>query len=296
MDNISSIKKRISIVNDVLKFTEAMTKVSISEYNYLIKDLRKRTLFKDLSRKPIFESILREKLGIKFKKKIMICPESKEQKDENLKSLILVFGANKGMCGDFVSMLSYEFYDSLGFAPKYTDLILVGKDAEKSIPAKSKGRVNIIKKFSTFSKKNINSLSFEISNFIFSKIEQYKELSFLYSGFISISSQKPKLEKIYPILKYCPETLKNEMDVRRTLAFYPNKKTFFKKILETYLTANIKKALSESLLSENCSRFMAMEAASKVSKTMIDKLKHELYLARQEKINKEISEIVAGSF
>ena len=77
--------------------------------------------------------------------------------------------------------------------------------------------------------------------------------------------------------------------------YEPDPKAILDELLPRHVRTQVFRALMESLAGEYGARMTAMEAATKNAKEMIDVLTIQYNKARQEKITKELLDIVGGA-
>ena len=118
------------------------------------------------------------------------------------------------------------------------------------------------------------------------------EVHLVYNEFRSVAVQRPVREQLLPI----PSKAEGETDTTVVDYLYePNPKTILDELLPRHVRTQVFRALMESLAGEYGARMMAMEAATKNAKEMIDVLTIQYTKARQEKITKELLDIVGGA-
>lgn len=109
----------------------------------------------------------------------------------------------------------------------------------------------------------------------------------LYTEYKSILSQQPTIEQILP--------LKKGKKKSGSPIFEPDEETVLSEVIYAYVSGLVFAAVKESFASEIAARKVAMDAADKNAKKMIETLNLEYNRARQGSITQEITEIVAGS-
>jgi F-type H+-transporting ATPase subunit gamma len=77
--------------------------------------------------------------------------------------------------------------------------------------------------------------------------------------------------------------------------FEPSPEAILASLLPRHVTTQVFRALMESVAGEYGARMTAMESASKNAKEMIDVLTIQYNKARQERITKELLDIVGGA-
>jgi F-type H+-transporting ATPase subunit gamma len=118
------------------------------------------------------------------------------------------------------------------------------------------------------------------------------EVYLIYNEFRSVVVQRPVREQLLPI----PRKAEGEADAAAVDYIYePDPRAILDELLPRHVRTQVFRALMESLAGEYGARMTAMEAATKNAKEMIDVLTIQFNKARQEKITKELLDIVGGA-
>ena len=119
------------------------------------------------------------------------------------------------------------------------------------------------------------------------------EVHLVYNEFRSVAVQRPVREQLLPI----PRKAEGDQDTAAAVdyIFEPNPAAILGELLPRHVRTQVFRALMESLAGEYGARMTAMEAATKNAKEMIDVLTIQYNKARQEKITKELLDIVGGA-
>jgi F-type H+-transporting ATPase subunit gamma len=119
------------------------------------------------------------------------------------------------------------------------------------------------------------------------------EVHLLYNEFRSVALQRPVRQQLLPI----PKTAESEADGEAPVDYIyePGPEAILNDLLPRHVRMQVFRALMESLAGEYGARMTAMEAATKNAKEMIDVLTIQYNKARQEKITKELLDIVGGA-
>jgi F-type H+-transporting ATPase subunit gamma len=118
------------------------------------------------------------------------------------------------------------------------------------------------------------------------------EVYLIYNEFRSVVVQRPVREQLLPI----PRKADGEADAEAVDYIYePDPRAILDELLPRHVRTQVFRALMESLAGEYGARMTAMEAATKNAKEMIDVLTIQFNKARQEKITKELLDIVGGA-
>ncbi|PYM96513.1 MAG: ATP synthase F1 subunit gamma [Candidatus Rokuibacteriota bacterium] len=119
------------------------------------------------------------------------------------------------------------------------------------------------------------------------------EVHLVYNEFRSVAVQRPVRELLLPV----PRTATAGATETGSVAYIyePTPKAILDDLLPRHVRTQVFRALMESLAGEYGARMTAMEAATKNAKEMIDVLTIQYNKARQEKITKELLDIVGGA-
>ena len=117
------------------------------------------------------------------------------------------------------------------------------------------------------------------------------EVHLIYNEFRSVVVQRPVREQLLPI----PRKAEGEAAAAVDYLYEPNPKAILDELLPRHVRTQVFRARLESLAGEYGARMTAMEAATKNAKEMIDVLTIQFNKARQEKITKELLDIVGGA-
>ena len=118
------------------------------------------------------------------------------------------------------------------------------------------------------------------------------EVHLVYNEFRSVAVQRPVREQLLPI----PRKTEGEAAAAAgRLPLRAGSEAILDELLPRHVRTQVFRALMESLAGEYGARMTAMEAATKNAKEMIDVLTIQYNKARQEKITKELLDIVGGA-
>ncbi len=116
---------------------------------------------------------------------------------------------------------------------------------------------------------------------------QVDEVLLLYSEFISISTQRPRILRLLPIT---PETESRAQSYRQYI-YEPNPGAILEQLLPRYVEVLIYQAVLEAIASEHAARMIAMHNATEAAVEMVGDLTLSLNRARQAGITREVAEI-----
>ena len=121
---------------------------------------------------------------------------------------------------------------------------------------------------------------------------RYDEIVLAYTSFVSVLTQRTKLKPLLPLdTREAPE----EERTNRQMICEPGADALLKQFLPEYMAGLIYSAACDAFASEQASRRVAMDSATKNAGEMIDDLSLRYNRARQSSITQELTEIVAGT-
>ena len=120
------------------------------------------------------------------------------------------------------------------------------------------------------------------------------EVHLIYNEFRSVAVQRPVRVQLLPIPKTQGEGGEHEAGAVDYI-YEPSPEAILGDLLPRHVRMQVYRALMESLAGEYGARMTAMEAATKNAKEMIEVLTIQYNKARQEKITKELLDIVGGA-
>jgi F-type H+-transporting ATPase subunit gamma len=119
------------------------------------------------------------------------------------------------------------------------------------------------------------------------------EVHLMYNEFRSVAVQRPVRVQLLPIPR--SEVAAGEGEASVDYIYEPSPEAILGDLLPRHVRMQVFRALMESLAGEYGARMTAMEAATKNAKEMIGILTIQYNKARQEKITKELLDIVGGA-
>src|SRR5262245_53013777 len=123
--------------------------------------------------------------------------------------------------------------------------------------------------------------------------DELDEVVLLYNEFRSVALQRPVRVTLLPIPR--AETATDGAAEHVDYIYEPSAEGILGDLLPRHVRMQVYRALMESLAGEYGARMTAMEAATKNAKEMIEVLTIQYNKARQEKITKELLDIVGGA-
>lgn len=278
MANILSIKRRMQTAQNVSKTTRALQMISASK----LKKAQNRAL----SSRYYVEKLTSVTKNLSEK-------VSEDEKIEYMKSgsdtekkLLIVVSPDKGLCGGLITNLTKELI-SENTDSKQIEYVVIGKKLQKTVARTGK---DIIASFEFGTILPSFDIIYPITKIIDDEFLSGKvlEVKILYSHFMTVFTQIPKISTLLPIRI---ENDTSEKENESSMLFEPRPTEILPTILRHYLEMNLYQFILESYASEQAARMVAMKNATENAQEIIDYLRLEYNKQRQEKITNEILDI-----
>ena len=287
MANTKEIQKRMKSIQDTMKITNAMYMISSSK----LRNAKQR--LEDTE--PYFYS-----LQMAFNRFLRHVPDTesvffgygREQAEEKKRKGYLVITADKGLAGGYnhnVIKLAQEFLDK----PGHNELFVLGQlgrsyfekknvDVDTSFkytvqkPTMHRARVIAEKMLDLFNRKELDEV-----HIIYTRMENAVEMV-------------AETKQLLPLQSgaFCEVPAGIQLD---EIPMLPTPKDVLDCIIPNYVTGFIYGSLVESFCSEQNSRMMAMDGATKSAKEILRNLNIEFNRVRQAAITQEITEVISGA-
>lgn len=278
---IKTIKKRISSVKNIKKITRAMEMVAASKMRKAVDQALNTRTYAKLALE-LLVNVAKENVD-----HVLL------DKREVNKTLVIVIGSNKGLCGGYNSNILKEVKKL-----KDCDFITVGKKAEKMV------KQNHIASFIDLPEDIGFDDIIPLSKIVLDKFidKTYDRVKIVYTDFVSSIKSQVKTRSLLPVseevLQQMIDDISKDNDEKENMATYifePDMKGLLDEVLPRLVEIQIYQSLLESNASEHSSRMLAMKNASDSASEMIDELTLYFNQARQAAITQEISEIASGA-
>lgn len=283
MSSLRDIKRRITSVKSTQQITKAMKMVAAAK----LRRAQER-IFEARPYSNKMHDVL-QSLALRADPSAHPLLARREPK----KVQVMIISSDKGLCGGFntnIMRRSIEFLRQLSEDEIALTLMVVGRkvrDYYKRRPyAISQEYVNIM---GSLGYKHAQDMAQKIINDYLEEV--YDEVYLIYNEFKSIVSQRVVVNRLLPLSP--PETSEEAPVV--DFIYEPSEAAIMNELLPKHFETQIYRALLESVAAEFGARMTAMDNATKNASEMIDMLTLSYNRARQEKITKELLEIVSGA-
>jgi F-type H+-transporting ATPase subunit gamma len=286
MATLRDIQRRIRSVQSTQKITRAMKLVAAAKL--------RRAQERILAARP-YATKMRELLGHLAEG---AGPEAHPllERREGPRREIVIIAADKGLAGAFNSNILRRALDFIRESSA-TDLtlVVVGRKARDFYRRRP---YTIKRDMVGFWDRLVYSHASELADGF---MEQYlegeiDEVHLIYNEFRSVALQRPVREQLLPIAHAGDGGAgAGQATAAIDYLYEPSPEAILRDLLPRHVRMQVYRALMESLAGEYGARMTAMEAATKNAKEMIDVLTIHYNKARQEKITKELLDIVGGA-
>ena len=286
MPSLKDLKNRISSVKSTQKITSAMKMVAAAKL--------RRAQDQALASRPY--TSLMDKIVSKISSKATgTSIDLLTGKPENKTQLLVVFSADRGLCGGFNGSIT--------------------RSVKKEINDLQKNNVNV--KLLMVGKKSADSLNREYGNLFIDKIEgksakpNYADAEVLatkiidlfengdfgvcrviYNKFVSAIAQEVTFKSLIPAEVQINE---EDKDTASIYDFEPSEEEILTDLLPRNLATQLFSSQIESTASELAARMTAMDNATRNAGEIIDKLTLQYNRTRQAVITSELIEIISGA-
>src|SRR5262245_26930191 len=287
MPTLRDIRRRIRSVESTQKITRAMKLVAAAKL--------RRAQERVLAARP-YASKMAELLGnLVGATGEDGAPHPLLEQREGPRRQIVVIASDRGLAGAFNSNILRKGMEVIRESSGPTDLtlVVVGRKARDFYRRR---QWTIKRDMLGFWDRLAYSHAQELADFL---MRQYldgevDEVLLVYNEFRSVAMQRPVRQELLPIPRVDAaggDGAAGSVDY----IYEPSPEAILGNLLPRHVRIQVFRALMESLAGEYGARMTAMEAATKNAKEMIDVLTIQYNKARQEKITKELLDIVGGA-
>jgi F-type H+-transporting ATPase subunit gamma len=282
MATLRDIKRRITSVKSTQQITKAMKLVAAAKL--------RRAQERILEARPYAYKMQEVLASLALRADPQYHPLLRRR--ETGKKIVVIIAADKGLCGGFNSNIMRRSLELLRATPGETTitLMVVGRKTRDFYRRRPYTiRSEQIGFFDRLAYDHAAALGQELANAYIA--EEADEIQLIYNEFKSVATQRVAVERLLPIE---PMQTPEEM-AALDFIYEPSPQAILEGLLPKHIDVQVYRALMESLAGEYGARMTAMDAASKNASEMIDLLTLQFNKARQERITKELLEVVGGA-
>ena len=288
MPSLKDLKNRIGSVKSTQKITSAMKMVAAAKL--------RRAQEQAIASRPYSNNMdgIVKNLAQKL---IFNAPDLLKGKPEINTQLLVVFSADRGLCGGFNGSITRSVKSAIIEAKSKkieTILLLVGRKSADALRREFKENFNeVIIGNSANPKFNDSSI---IAKKIIDLFKQNKfgTCKIVFNKFISAISQEVTYKSLIPIELEVKEE-KNIDGPNSVYEYEPSEEEILEDLLSRNISTQLFSAQIESTASELAARMTAMDNATRNAGDLIDRLTLQYNRTRQAFITKELIEIISGA-
>jgi F-type H+-transporting ATPase subunit gamma len=292
MATLRDIKRRIASVKSTQQITRAMKLVAAAKL--------RRAQERILAARPYCRSMGEVVSGLVLRSPRALHPLLRERVDERdltatTRKLLLVISGDRGLCGAFNSNIIRRSMDLLRAEQDNPDvslaLIVVGRKVRDFY--RRRGNVTVRSEYVNFFDKLAYAHAAQIGQEVAAAYAggDVDEVQLVYNEFRSAASQRVAVETLLPIPSADEPVEASGVE----FLFEPSPAAVLETLLPKHVEVQVYRALMESAAAEYGARMTAMENATRNASEMIDLLTIHFNKARQERITRELLEIVGGA-
>ena len=288
MPSLKDLKNRIGSVKSTQKITSAMKMVAAAK-------LRKAQE-QAIASRPYCSSM--EKIVSSLANKLIDnAPELLKGKKDIKKQLLVVFSADRGLCGGFNGSISravkleVKKSKDLGIETK---LLFVGRKSADTLKKDFQQHIVEIVTGNSTNPNYSDALSISSKIVDLYQKDEFGSCKIIFNIFVSAITQEVTLKSLIPI-ETNNEDASNNNQVSSVYEYEPSEEVILEELLNKNIATQLFSAQMESTASELAARMTAMDNATRNAGDLIDRLTLQYNRTRQAFITKELIEIISGA-
>ena len=288
MPSLKDLKNRIGSVKSTQKITSAMKMVAAAK-------LRKAQE-QAIASRPYCSSM--EKIVSSLANKLIDnAPELLKGKKDIKKQLLVVFSADRGLCGGFNGSISravkleVKKSKDLGIETK---LFFVGRKSADTLRKDFQQHIVEIVTGNSTNPNYSDALSISSKIVDLYQKDEFGSCKIIFNKFVSAITQEVTLKSLIPI-ETNNEDASNNNQVSSVYEYEPSEEVILEELLNKNIATQLFSAQMESTASELAARMTAMDNATRNAGDLIDRLTLQYNRTRQAFITKELIEIISGA-
>ena len=288
MPSLKDLKNRIGSVKSTQKITSAMKMVAAAKL--------RRAQEQAIASRPYSNNMdgIVKNLAQKL---IFNAPDLLKGKPEINTQLLVVFSADRGLCGGFNGSITRSVKSEIIEAKSKkieTILLLVGRKSADALRREFKENFNEVIIGNSANPKFNDSLIIAKKIIDLFKQNKFGTCKIVFNKFISAISQEVTYKSLIPI----ELEVKDEKNIDGPSSVYeyePSEEEILEDLLSRNISTQLFSAQIESTASELAARMTAMDNATRNAGDLIDRLTLQYNRTRQAFITKELIEIISGA-
>lgn len=281
MSLLIQLRYRIKAIETIKKITHAMRLISMSSRSRLKSKEDALSEYMATSQQ-FFVRI--QKSAQDWKSPLTVSAEQKNP-------LIILIGSQRGLCGNFNTVLFHFFERSISKPDNHgkIQIIVVGKKAINYVEGNP--LFEIVAQFPDLHAKTIGSITNQIMHIIMNNQPQFSPVTVFSNRLKTFFIQKPHEQVLIPFSSSVADKT-----TASTAEYYweQNPKELLDQLAYQTIEAQLYYLIFESLLAEHAARFISMDNATRNAQTLLEDNQLQYNKLRQAKITKELTELVSS--
>ena len=213
------------------------------------------------------------------------------------KQLLVVFSADRGLCGGFNGSISravkleVKKSKDLGIETK---LLFVGRKSADTLKKDFQQHIVEIVTGNSTNPNYSDALSISSKIVDLYQKDEFGSCKIIFNKFVSAITQEVTLKSLIPI-ETNNEDVSNNNQVSSVYEYEPSEEVILEELLNKNIATQLFSAQMESTASELAARMTAMDNATRNAGDLIDRLTLQYNRTRQAFITKELIEIISGA-
>jgi F-type H+-transporting ATPase subunit gamma len=288
MANLKDIRSRIQSVKNTQQITRAMKMVSAAKLRRAQQNIQ--------NLRPFANKILQVIADIAVTHRVRH-PLLSTNTDPK-KVLFVLITSDRGLAGGFnnnLSRFALKYYNEKKSTYEKMDFLFIGRKGADYFKARKILGVETILNLA-------REISFAMAGNVADRLMEefvaggYDAVYLIYNEFKSAIAQELKIEKLLPV-DLSSASLKSDgkAPFSKDMIYEPKPEEIIEELLKKHFTAQVYRAMSESVAAEHGARMAAMESATKNAGEMIRSMTLTYNKLRQASITTELIEITSGA-
>jgi F-type H+-transporting ATPase subunit gamma len=271
MAQLIHLRQRIKAIETIKKITHAMRLISMSTHAQL-KHRAPHLYYYTKTMNSLFAQIY------------ALHKNKSEQpvQSQQDRSLVIFIGSQKGLCGNFNVHITHYLFEHLKNTS--ADLVVIGKKVLEY--AEKQTQHSIIKIYTTLSARTLMEITKELTEFILDHRADYARITLASNEPKTFFVQHPRLHTIFPLPK-----IEGDQHILDDYVWEQDMDELFNTLLRQYVESEVYYALFQSLIAEQASRFISMDASTRNAKKLLEATRLQYNKLRQATITKELTEL-----
>ncbi len=282
MAQLIQMRQRIKAIETIKKVTHAMRLISMSSHTKM-QAKRKALNHYTETIKDLFYEIKIHKPAWRHQ---ILMPKA----DLPQKTLLILIGSQKGLCGNFNSAL-FSYFTKMMQKNQYANPTVVAFGKKATTFAKELKNVKVNIKHDKMGINQIEPLSTAIIDMIMDTQNHFTSVIVFSNAMKNFFIQKPTATQLIPLT---PEIKESKLVMHEPYVWEQSPEELLEYLAHELLRAILYNLFFESLLAEQAARFISMDNSTRNAQSLLDTTKLAYNKLRQMKITRELTEIIGA--